>query len=111
MEVQSKPKKSRIQGGGWVEKSNVSKKAKTEINSNKEKVNILDNKNLNSNRSNQQNNNNKANNKIIHPQPQSKFVVHCMKSPYDVYIGRPNPKVPVAAQNCVCFFLLFLFFI
>ncbi len=23
-----------------------------------------------------------------------KFVVHCKKSPYDVYIGRPNPTIP-----------------
>ena len=28
-------------------------------------------------------------------------VVHCMKQPYDVYIGRPNPKVQCAPCDCV----------
>ena len=28
-------------------------------------------------------------------------VVHCQKAPYDVYIGRPNPRVPAQAGACV----------
>eukprot|EP01126_Amoeba_proteus_P020712 TRINITY_DN2103_c0_g2_i9.p1 TRINITY_DN2103_c0_g2~~TRINITY_DN2103_c0_g2_i9.p1 ORF type:complete len:318 (+),score=48.91 TRINITY_DN2103_c0_g2_i9:3-956(+) len=29
------------------------------------------------------------------------LVVHCQKSSYDVYIGRPNPKVNLDSQKCV----------
>jgi hypothetical protein len=27
------------------------------------------------------------------------YVVHCKKSGYDVYIGRPNPSIPSSYQN------------
>ena len=29
-----------------------------------------------------------------------KFVVHCKKSKYDVYIGRPNPTIPLSNKDC-----------